>query len=56
MIADKNTCLCIANRIDRIATIIKQHFGNHNICERMSKEQAQEFMERPSEHSSHRQL
>ena len=44
LIEDKNKGPCIANRNDCIAAILKQHFQNHNVCERMSEEQAQEFM------------
>ena len=44
LIADKNIDPCIANRNEDIATMINQYFGNSNTCERISKEQSQEFM------------
>ena len=45
LIEDKNIGPCIANRNDYIAAMINQHFGNTNMQERNSKEQAQEFMD-----------
>ena len=44
-IADKNIGPCIVNRNDYISAMVKKHFGNKNIYERISEEQAKKFMD-----------
>ena len=52
LFADKNIGPCAANRSECISKMIKQRFGNENVCERISKGQAQQFMEEAIKKSS----
>ena len=46
LIAEKNIGPCMVNRKDCVSAMIQKHFGNKNIYERISDEQAKKFMDK----------